>query len=287
MGKRRWMLLTAIAPIAWGSYYFVTSHTLPADSPWWGSALRALPAGLIVLAFSRRLPRGAWWWRSVVLALLNVVAFFLLAYFAAQVLPSSVATSVMALAPVALAGFAWALTGTRITATFALGAALGIGGVVLVVGISTGALDGWGIAATVTAMLCNALASVLSQRWGGSARPIDIVAWQLVIGGLVLLVLAVVIEGAPPAVGWLGVAGYAYVAIVATALANWAWFSGLAHLPAGTVGIIGLLNPVTGVLLGVIVAHEQLGWPQWIGIGLVIAGIAIGARAATRPVRPV
>ena len=29
-----------------------------------------------------------------------------------------------------------------------------------------------------------------------------------------------------------------------------AWFAGLKHLEAGTVGLIGLLNPVTGVLVG-------------------------------------
>lgn len=283
---RRWVLVTAIAPIAWGAYYFVTSHTLPADSPLWGSALRALPAGLLLMAFSRRLPHGAWWWRSAVLAALNVLGFFTLAYLAAQLLPSSIATSVMALAPVALAGFAWMLTGARPTARFALGAALGIGGVVLIIGITTGGLNWWGVAAALVAMLMNAIASVLSQRWAGGPRPIDVVAWQLVLGGLVLVAVAVIVEGAPPAVGWLGVAGYAYVAVVATALAYWAWFVGLAHLPAGTVGIVGLLNPVTGVLLGVIVAGERLGWPQWVGIGLVLAGILIGSRATTRRARP-
>ncbi|HAJ16677.1 MAG TPA: EamA family transporter, partial [Microbacterium sp.] len=43
----RWLLLTAIAPIAWGSTYFVTRQFLPADAPLWGALFRALPAGLI------------------------------------------------------------------------------------------------------------------------------------------------------------------------------------------------------------------------------------------------
>ena len=29
--KWRWMLVTAIAPIAWGSNYYVTRHALPPD----------------------------------------------------------------------------------------------------------------------------------------------------------------------------------------------------------------------------------------------------------------
>src|SRR5262245_25899429 len=60
--RLRWILITAIAPIAWGSSYYVTRHLLPADAPLWGGVLRALPAGLIVLLIARRLPTGAWWW---------------------------------------------------------------------------------------------------------------------------------------------------------------------------------------------------------------------------------
>ena len=59
----RWMLITALAPIAWGSTYVVTRQLLPADSPLWGGVLRAIPAGLLVLLIARRLPRGQWWWR--------------------------------------------------------------------------------------------------------------------------------------------------------------------------------------------------------------------------------
>ncbi|MDQ7880198.1 hypothetical protein Q9R08_19565 [Microbacterium sp. QXD-8] len=62
-----WILVTAIAPIAWGSGYVVTRNLLPVEAPLWGGVLRALPAGLIVLLLARRLPRGSWWWRSLVL----------------------------------------------------------------------------------------------------------------------------------------------------------------------------------------------------------------------------
>jgi len=84
------LAVTAVAPIAWGANYVVTRQLLPVDAPLWGSAFRALPAGLLLLAVARSLPRGVWWWRSAVLGTLNVGAFFLLVYVAAQLLPSSV-----------------------------------------------------------------------------------------------------------------------------------------------------------------------------------------------------
>ena len=43
------LLLTAIAPIIWGSTYIVTTQFLPAFSPMTVSILRALPAGLLLL----------------------------------------------------------------------------------------------------------------------------------------------------------------------------------------------------------------------------------------------
>ncbi len=274
--KWHWLLITAIAPVAWGASYFVTSHTLPADAPLWGAAIRALPAGLILMAFARRRPRGVWWWRSGVLGLLNVAAFFALVYVAAQLLPSSVATSVQALAPVALAGFAWALASERPTARIALGALLGIGGVLLVVGTGGGRLDWLGVAAAVVAVALSSLSGVLAKRWADGTPVIAVAAWQLVLGGALLVPFAFGFEGTPPVVDGLGWAGYAYMAVVATALAYWAWFTGLSRLPAGTVGIVGLLNPVTGVLLGTLAAGELLGWLQWLGIALVLVGILVG-----------
>ncbi|HWL02974.1 MAG TPA: EamA family transporter [Microbacteriaceae bacterium] len=284
--KWRWLLLTAIAPIAWGASYFVTSHTLPADAPIWGAAIRALPAGLLLMAFARRMPRGAWWWRSTLLGVMNVAVFFVLVYVAAQLLPSSVASSVQALTPVALAGFAWALVAERPTRRIALGALLGIGGVLLVVGAGTGRLDGWGIAAAATSMLLASLSGVLAKRWADGTPVMAVTAWQLVIGGALLVPFAFGFEGLPPVVDGLGWAGYAFMTLIATALAYWAWFTGLSKLPAATVGIVGLLNPVTGVLLGTLAAGELLGWPQWLGVGLVLGGIlAAQAPAKARPTR--
>lgn len=60
------------------------------------------------------------------------------------------------------------------------------------------------------------------------------------------------------------------------------WFTGLRKLSAGTVGLIGLLNPVTGVLLGTLIAGETLSIRQLCGIALVIAGIVLGQRRPPR-----
>jgi probable blue pigment (indigoidine) exporter len=272
----RWTLVTAIAPVAWGSNYYVTRALLPADAALWGGAIRALPAGLLLLAVCRQWPRGAWWWRSALLGAMNVGAFFALIYLAAQRLPTSVASTIMAASPVVLMLMAWALVAERPRLLPLAGAAVGIAGVALMLLGGGGAVDGLGVAASVTAMLMSAAGYVLAKRWGGDVDVLASTAWQLVAGGLLLVVPAVVFEGAPPALDAGAALGFAYVIVVCTAVAFAAWFAGLRHLPAATVGLVGLLNPVTGVLLGMLLAGEVLTWRQAVGIALVLGGIAFG-----------
>ncbi len=279
--KWRWMLVTAIAPVAWGSNYFVTRHFLPDGDPLWGAALRALPAGILLLLLARKLPRGSWWWRSAVLGVLNVGGFFFLIYVASQLLPSSVAATIMATSAGVLMLLAWPLLAERPRLVGVLGTLLGFGGVcVLLVGDGA-AIEPWGVAASLLAMLMSSTGFVLTKRWAPTESPLTVTSWQLIAGGLLILPFALVVEGAPPELDAPALAGFAYVVVVATALAFVAWFTGLRHLPAGTVGIVGLLNPVTGVLLGTVLAAEPFGLRQVLGTALVLAGVVIASRHAS------
>jgi probable blue pigment (indigoidine) exporter len=130
-------------------------------------------------------------------------------------------------------------------------------------------------------MAMSAFGHVLTQRWGAGTDVLSVTSWQLVAGGGVLVVAAFAVEGAPPPVTGAGLAGFAFVSVVATALAFVAWFTGLRHLDAGAVGLIGLLNPVTGVLLGLALAGESLAAHQVLGLALVLSGVLLG-----RPARP-
>jgi probable blue pigment (indigoidine) exporter len=272
----RWVFVAALAPIAWGASYVVTSHTLPADTPFWGAGIRSLLGGLVLLAIARRLPRGAWWWRSILLGVLNMAAFFALIYLAAQLLPSSIVASVQALNPVLLAATAWIILRERPSVLFGVGAVLGIGGVLAVVGIASGTIDWWGVAAVIGAVVLASVSSVLTKRWADGTPIVAITAWQATIGGLILLPFALALEGPVPPLAPVNLLGYAYLAVCATAIAYWAWLTALTKMPAASVGIVGLLNPVTGVLVGIVAAGESLEALQWLGIVLVFAGILLG-----------
>lgn len=276
----KWMLVTAVAPIAWGTTYFVTREFLPADYPLYGAVFRALPAGILLLLVARARPRGAWWWKAAVLGTLNVGLFFVLLYLTAQLLPSSLASTVMAVSPVALMLLAWPLLGERPRLRAIVGALAGIAGVSLMLLTSAGAVNPLGVLASVAAMSSSAVGFVLTKRWAPTTNVVALTSWQLIAGGLIVLPVAVLLEGAPPLLTGPELAGFAYVSVIATAVAFTAWFAGLRHLRASSVGLIGLLNPVSGVLLGVVAGGEVLGERQVAGLVLVVAGMLIGQRGA-------
>ena len=278
----KWIAIASVAPITWGSTYFVTHQFLPYDTVLWGGLLRALPAGVIVFLLSRRLPTKDWWWKSLFLGTLNVGGFFVLIYVAGQRLPSSVASTVMSMSAATMIVLAWLLLRQRPGAARIAGATIGIIGVAVMLG-GDERIDPAGIAASLGAMVASSLGFVLTTRWGPDIPALAMTSWQLLGGSLVLVPVALICEGGPPALtmssGW----GFAYISLVATAIAYTAWFAALRRLAPSVIGIIGLLNPATGVLLGTLIAGEVFDKPRMIGFALVMGGIVIGV---VRPRQP-
>ena len=273
-----WLLVTAVAPVAWATNYYVTREFLPPDKPLYGAVVRALPAGLLLLALCRQLPQGPWWWRSAVLGTLNMSAFFALVYVSAQLLPTSVAATIMAASPLALMMIAWPLVSERPTAGRLTGATIAVLGVCLMVFSGTTSANPWGVLASAAAMLLSSVGYVLAKRWASDVNVLALTSWQLIAGGATLVVPALLWEGPPPAIDAAAGAAFVYVSVVATALAFVCWFAGLRHLPAGAVGVVGLLNPITGVLIGVLLAGETATGRQWVGLGVACVGMLVAQR---------
>ncbi|WP_435298459.1 EamA family transporter [Timonella sp. A28] len=286
---RRWSLVAAFAPITWGAAYYVTKAFLPEDAPLWGAVLRALPAGIILLLWARKLPSGSWWWRSLLLGTLNMGVFFLLVYVAAQLLPSGTAATIMALSPLVMMLVGWLLLSDRPRALPLLGAAFGFFGVFLMVTTGTGRINLLGILASATAMLVTSFGYILTKKWTskGDAPPVlAATSWQLTAGGLMLIPFALLFEGTPPALNASELLGFGYLSVIATAVAYLAWFTGLKHLSPGTIGLVGLLNPVTGVVVGAMLGGESLTALQIVGIVVVLVGVLLGQRQTISTTTP-
>ncbi len=284
----RTVLLTAVAPAAWGTTYLVTETWLPPDRPLFAAAVRALPVGLVLLAWTRQLPPRGWWGRAIALGVCNIGLFFPLIFLSAYHLPGGLASTVQAVSPLAVMALAWPLIRERPTALRVAAGFVGLAGVALLVLRSPGGADAVGLAAAFGSVFVSAIGFVLIKRWTPPVPMLTLVSWQLVVGGLVLTPAALLVEGAPPALDAAAIGGLAWIAIVGTGLAYVCWFTGLRAMPAGGVALIGLLNPVAGTALGVAFAAEPFGVVQLVGMTRVIGGVLAGqlTRPSRRPSRP-
>ncbi|MBC9732693.1 EamA family transporter [Nocardioides sp. zg-578] len=287
----RTVALTAVAPIAWGTTYLTTEALLPPDRPLFSAVVRALPAGLLLLAFARRLPRGAWWWKAGALGLCNIGLFFPLLFLAAYRLPGGLAATLQATLPLAVMALAYVALGERAPGRAVVAALVGLGGVGLLVLGSPGGLDALGLAAGVASVAVAATGLVLTKRWRAPVDMLTLVSWQLVAGGLLLVPVALLVEGAPPAIDAPAALGYLWLGGVGTAVAYVCWFRGLTRMSAGATALVGLLNPVVGTALGALVAGEAFGPLQGLAVALVLGGVLGGVTASqqrsTRRARPV
>ncbi|HET9171648.1 MAG TPA: EamA family transporter [Actinospica sp.] len=283
--QTRLTLATAVAPLTWGSTYAVTTQWLPAGEPLVTGAVRALPAGLLLLLATRSLPRGAWWWRAAVLGTLNIGAFFALLFVAAYRLPGGMAAVLGAIQPLIVAGLSIPVLRQRPSRLTLLAGAVGVGGVALVVLQAVTRPDPIGVAAGLGGAVAMAAGIVLGKRWG---RPegVSVIAftgWQLTFGGLLLAPAALIFEGLPGHPTAVNLGGYLYLALINTLLAYWLWFRGTAALAPTALSFLSLLSPVGAAVIGWLALGQHLSPLQLAGLVLALGGTVLGQLRPTTP----
>ncbi|WP_316016142.1 EamA family transporter [Roseobacter sp. HKCCA0434] len=280
----RWTdaVLAALAPAIWGSTYIVTTELLPEGYPVTAAVLRALPAGLLLLLITGKLPPVAWLPRLAVLGGLNFALFWGALFVAAYRLPGGVAATLGAVQPLIVLVLARLILGTRLTAGGVAAALAGIGGVALLVIGPDAALDPVGIVAAFIGALSMAGGVVLTRAWQPDASALTFTAWQLVAGGLLLVPVALLLEPPLPAIDARGVAGFLWLGLPGAAISYVLWFRGIARLGPSVVTSFGFLSPLTAVVLGWAILGERLSLLQGTGAVIVLACVWIGSRAGRR-----
>ncbi len=273
-------LLTAFAPIIWGSTYYITTEFLPDGYPITIAMLRALPAGLLLWLLNRQIPSGYWWGRLLVLGALNFSLFWLLLFIAAYRLPGGVAATLGSIQPLLVIFMAYLLLQNPIHYQSVFAAIGGIVGVALLVLSPAITLDGIGIFAGLGCAASMALGSVLTKKWQPPVSLLTFTAWQLIAGGLLLLPLAVIFESDFPLPTTRHLMGLLWIGLPGAAISYMLWFRGLRQLPVLAVSFLGFLSPVTAIILGWLLLGQTLSLWQWLGVGIIIGSIRLGQRTA-------
>jgi drug/metabolite transporter (DMT)-like permease len=143
----------------------------------------------------------------------------------------------------------------------------------------------WGNGLILIALVCEALATVLSRplrrRWAPLALTRRLVGW----GALGLLPLALLeVRSAPDPAAWLtpvSLGGIAYLALGCTVFCYSIWYGLLGRIEAGRAAAFLYVQPLIGVLLGITLQGDRLDLPAIAGAALIAAGIAATSRSAT------
>lgn len=273
--------LSALAPLIWGSTYWVTTTFLPPDRPFTAAVLRCLPAGMLLLLWARHRPARGEWLRLGLLALFNIALFQGMLFVSAYRLPGGVAAILTSTQVLMVLALGW-LLGRHTPARLAwIAAATGVLGVALLMLSPDAALDGIGIAAALTGAAAAASGIHLS-KYGQTRLPLlAFTGWQLLLGGMMLLPVAMLTETLPEQITWRHVGGYLYLCLFGSVLAYVLFFRGLRRLPPALVASLGLLSPVCAFVLGWLLLDQYLDARGLAGFVLVLASI-IGVQRATR-----
>jgi len=274
------LILTALAPAIWGSTYFVTTEFLPQGFPITLSVLRALPAGLLLLLLVRQLPPRAWLGRVLLLGAFNFAIFWVLLFISAYRLPGGVAATLGATQPLIVLLLARLALGSQIRPLSVLAALAGLGGVALLVLGPNAALDPLGVAAGLGGAVSMAAGTVFSRKWQPPVPPLTFTAWQLTAGGLLLVPVALIAEPMMPMPDARALGGLLYLGLIGAALTYLLWFRGIARIEPAAIAMLGMMSPVTAVLLGWLALGQDLSRLQMIGVGAVLGSVWLGQRAA-------
>lgn len=287
----RWRVLSAFAIIyvVWGSTYLAIRFAIETLPPFSMAGARFLIAGGVLYAWMRLFggaarPTAADWKRTAFVGVLLLLGGNGLVVWSEFRIPSGVAALLVGIEPCWVALFDWLRPGgRRPTRNVALGLALGIAGLALLVGpdslLGGGRADALGVVAVLVAGLSWAAGSVYSRYASMPASPFLSTAMQMLAGGAALLVLATV-AGEPrhidfAAFSWRSSAAWLYLIVFGSLVAYTAYVWLLRVSTPSRVSTYAYVNPLVAVFLGWLLAGEALTARMLIAAAVIVGGVVL------------
>ena len=286
-----WLLLFALVAM-WGSSFMFNGIAVSSLPPLAIVAGRVGIAAIVLIVFvyasGRRLPAlDRHWWPFVVVALIgNAIPFYLITW-GQQVVESALAGILMAFMPLATIVLAhFLVAGEHMTRQRALGFAGGFCGIVLLMGpaalagIGGDALRIISQLAVLGGALCYAMQSVLTRLMIKGDVLVAAAATLLVAS---LIVVPMALWQTPLstlAPRWQSMAAVCWLGVVPTAIATVLYFQLIRSAGPSFMSVVNYLSPGVAVMLGLWIMGEQPSPNAYLGLALILIGIAVARRGS-------
>jgi drug/metabolite transporter (DMT)-like permease len=279
----------AIVYVVWGSTYLAIRFAIETLPSFLMAATRFLIAGAALYAWSRLVggaarPTGAQWRATAVVGALLLVAGNGLVVWAEHRVPSGVAALLVGGVPCFMVLFDWVRSGgTRPGARVVAGLLLGLVGLVWLVGpdavMGGGRVDFLGALALVLASASWAAGSIFSRQAPMPPAPFLSTAMQMLTGGAVLLAVGVLFGEPwafePAAVSARSLLGWLYLIVFGSIVGFSAYVWLLRASTPAAVSTYAYVNPVVAVLLGWLLAGEELTVRMLVAAAVIVSGVAL------------
>ncbi|HDM8135339.1 TPA: EamA family transporter [Vibrio harveyi] len=259
------ILLAMIPAFFWGTTYAVTQFTLPDWPPVLLGALRALPAGLLLLAIKPSLPKKQDWKILLVLGTINIALFFGLIFVMALTLPSAISGVGMISVPVFAMLFGWVVYKRQPSLIQGASGATLIALAWFLFDPSSITLNPIGLVAMLSAIMCIVIGSSVTKSLGSRMHWWTVLTWQLILGGVVLSIAAGVLASINPEpyvqavenITLRNLSGLLWVIILNTALGYGMYVWLLQRMSVVDFTFGGIANPVAGIVSGLVLMGES------------------------------
>jgi drug/metabolite transporter (DMT)-like permease len=227
-------------------------------------------------ATTRQLPDFRHFWRAyLIMGLLNNVLPFTMITTAVVNLNASISSILNATTPLFTAVVATLWLKERLTRLQVLGLALGMAGVVILVGWSPLPMTPiviWSAVLALTGAFFYGLTAVYARRTFVNSPPIKTTTGQLVSSSLIFLPVTIASfpEQAPPAGALFAVAA---LAVVCTAYAYFLYFQLITSAGATRASMVTFLIPVFSLIWGNILLKEPINSGLLIGLGAILLSL--------------
>lgn len=281
--------------MVWGSSYVVIKAGLRETTPFYFAAMRAIPAGLVLLAASRRadppaplMPVGLGnWLRVISLGLLCTGLFFAAMFAGTPMVGAGLAAILINTQPLFVSVLAFLLYRERLGAMKWASLMVGFLGVAFVVWPKLGSgptPEAKGMVILLSGSLCFAGGMTLSKALYARFELLWLTGWQLLIG-LFLLACAAVFENAGDTTFSGRLLGLVtYISFLGTVLPSVVWFRLVRFHSVSVLAAFSFLSPVVGVILAVLIYGETFSTIVVLGMLLVILSL-FGMSRGNVPVR--
>lgn len=287
-----WGLLGLLGLI-WGGAFLGVEMGLDSLAPLWVSTGRIVLAAVVLTTitfvwgdglpgFGTPLQRRIWLHCFGMGMFTNAIPFSLLAW-GQQIVSSGFAGITMAVVPLLVLPLShFLIPGERLTPARLVGFLIGFAGVVLLIGgdqlfsdmaVGDGAVLGAQMAC-VAASCCYACGSIIT-RLCPPVSTMSFAAAGLICASLVLLPLALYVEGPPDAISARAIGGVLYLALLPTGAATIMLTVLIRRAGPPFLSLVNYQVPVWAVLIGVVILAEALPGHFITALAIILGGVAI------------